>query len=187
MHDAVNLGDDRFVPRMARFEQLDDSRQTAGDVLRLRRGARDTNQRITRIHFLAVLHHDVRAGRQKVLALFARFAPLLCRSMPPIRSAPVQGGERTRPSASSSVATAYTPPPKFEGLTPRLLSPIRGLPGQRRACAAGRTYRTGRLCRSAQTSQRRASGSHAELTSRPKNEGVIPEADSRRTPSTTGA
>ena len=56
---------------MASFEQLDDARQTAGDVLRLRRGARDTGQRITRVDFLTVLHHDVRAGRQKVLALFA--------------------------------------------------------------------------------------------------------------------
>jgi hypothetical protein len=48
MHGAVDLGDDRFVPRMARFEQLDDARQTTGDVLRLRRGAWDASQRIIR-------------------------------------------------------------------------------------------------------------------------------------------
>src|SRR5213075_2403301 len=38
MHDAVDLGDDRLVAGMTRFEQLDYARQTAGDVLRLRRG-----------------------------------------------------------------------------------------------------------------------------------------------------
>jgi hypothetical protein len=41
MHRSLNLGDDSLVARMTGFEQLDDARQTAGDVLRLGRGARD--------------------------------------------------------------------------------------------------------------------------------------------------
>ena len=32
MHGSIDLGDDRFVPRVTRFEELDDARQTAGDV-----------------------------------------------------------------------------------------------------------------------------------------------------------
>ena len=33
MHGAVDPGDDRSVARMASFEELDDARQTTGDVL----------------------------------------------------------------------------------------------------------------------------------------------------------
>ena len=37
LDDAVDLGDDRRVLRLARLEQLGHARQTAGDVARLRR------------------------------------------------------------------------------------------------------------------------------------------------------
>ena len=63
MHGAVDLGDDRFVTRVTRFEQLDDARQTAGDVLRLRRGARDTSQRRS-----ASEERTLRAGEAQVRA-----------------------------------------------------------------------------------------------------------------------
>jgi hypothetical protein len=36
-----STSDDSLVARVTGFEQLDDARQTAGDVLRLGRGARD--------------------------------------------------------------------------------------------------------------------------------------------------
>src|SRR5439155_875633 len=38
---AVDLGDDRLLLRLARLEQLRDARETAGDVLGLRRFSRD--------------------------------------------------------------------------------------------------------------------------------------------------
>ena len=71
MHRAVDLGDDGLIARVTGFEQLDDARQTAGDVLRLGRGARDLGQDVARVDLLAVLHHDVGAGRQQVALLLA--------------------------------------------------------------------------------------------------------------------
>ena len=66
--DAVDLGDDRRFARLTRFEELDHARQTARDVLRLRRFARDLRQHFAREHRLAVLDHQVRVRRHVVLA-----------------------------------------------------------------------------------------------------------------------
>ena len=44
----------------------DDAGQTAGDVLGLGGLARDLDQRVAGVDLLAVLHHQVRAGRQQV-------------------------------------------------------------------------------------------------------------------------
>jgi len=41
MHRSVDLGDDSLVARVTSLEQLDDARQTAGDVLGLGDGAGD--------------------------------------------------------------------------------------------------------------------------------------------------
>ena len=65
--DAVDLGDDRGFARLARFEELDHARQTARDVLRLRRFARDLREHFTREHRLAVLDHQVRVRWHVVL------------------------------------------------------------------------------------------------------------------------
>src|SRR6186997_734865 len=61
-----SIGDDRRLLGAARLEQLDDARQAAGDVLGLRRLARDLHQRIAGVDLAAVLHHEVRARRQQV-------------------------------------------------------------------------------------------------------------------------
>src|SRR5438105_403459 len=74
MDDAVDFGDDRLVAGMARFEQLDDAGETAGDVFRLRRGARNLGENFARIDFLSVVNHEVGAGREEVLLLLAAFA-----------------------------------------------------------------------------------------------------------------
>ena len=71
MHGSVDLGDDGLVARVTGFEELDDARQTAGDVLRLGGGARDLRQNVARIDLLAVVDHDVGAGGEQVLPLFA--------------------------------------------------------------------------------------------------------------------
>src|SRR6185436_1543224 len=71
MHGSVELGDDGLVARMASLEQLDHARQTAGDVLGLRGGAGDLRQDVARVDLLPVMHHDVGAGREQVLALVA--------------------------------------------------------------------------------------------------------------------
>jgi hypothetical protein len=55
----------------ARLEQLDHPRQAAGDVLGFGRLARNLHQNLARVHLLSVLHHQVRAGGQHVLALGA--------------------------------------------------------------------------------------------------------------------
>jgi hypothetical protein len=44
--DAVDLGDDRRILRLARLEQLDHARETTGDVLCLRGFARDLRQHV---------------------------------------------------------------------------------------------------------------------------------------------
>src|SRR3954468_6454451 len=73
MHRALDLGDDSLVARVTGFEELDDARQTAGDVLRLGRGARDLGQDVSRVDLVAVLHHDVGAGGKQVTLLLALF------------------------------------------------------------------------------------------------------------------
>src|SRR6516164_2305598 len=65
--DAVDLADYRGVLRLPRLEQFHHARQTARDVLGLRRFARDLRQHVARLHLIAVLHHQVRARRHQVL------------------------------------------------------------------------------------------------------------------------
>ena len=60
-NDAIDLGDDRGVARLAGLEELDDSRQTAGDVLRAGGFARDLGEDVAGVEFVAVLHHQVSA------------------------------------------------------------------------------------------------------------------------------
>jgi hypothetical protein len=52
----------------ARLEELRDPRQTAGDVARLVRLARDLGQRGARLDLLAVAHRELRADRDDELA-----------------------------------------------------------------------------------------------------------------------
>jgi len=58
--------------RLAGFEQLDHTRQTTGDVLGFSCLARDFGQHVARVNRVAVLHHEVGAGRHEVA--FAAFA-----------------------------------------------------------------------------------------------------------------
>jgi len=44
MHRAFHFRNNSLVARVAGFEQLDDARQTAGDVFGLGRGTRDLGQ-----------------------------------------------------------------------------------------------------------------------------------------------
>src|SRR5690606_36722735 len=69
---AADLRDNAVVLRNARFEQLGNTRQTAGDVARLRRFAADTRQNVARLHFLTVLDRQHRADREQVARGFAR-------------------------------------------------------------------------------------------------------------------
>jgi hypothetical protein len=64
--DAVDLGDHRRLPRLAGLEQLDDARQTAGDVLGLGGLARDLGEHGSREQGLAVAHHQMRVRRHVV-------------------------------------------------------------------------------------------------------------------------
>src|SRR4051812_16555038 len=66
--DAVDFRDDRRLARLSRFEQLDHARQTARDVLRLGRLARDLGEDLSRVHRVAVLDHEVGVRRHVVLA-----------------------------------------------------------------------------------------------------------------------
>ncbi len=59
--DAVDLRDDRGVTRLARFEELDDARQTAGDVLGAGGFARDLGEDVAGEDLVAILHHEVGA------------------------------------------------------------------------------------------------------------------------------
>ena len=66
LHDTVDFGDHRRFTRLAGFEQFDDARQTAGDVLGLRGGARDLGQHVAGVNFVAVAHHKVSVRRHQV-------------------------------------------------------------------------------------------------------------------------
>src|SRR5207248_9247406 len=59
VHRAVDLGDDGLLARVARFEELDHAGETAGDVLRLRRGAGDLGDDVAGVDLLAVRDHEV--------------------------------------------------------------------------------------------------------------------------------
>src|SRR5688500_683641 len=65
---AVDFRDDGRILRLARLEQLNHARQTAGDVLGLGGLARDLGQHVARFLRLAVLHHQVGVRRHVVLA-----------------------------------------------------------------------------------------------------------------------
>ncbi len=52
--------------RLAGFEELDDARQTAGDVLGARGFARDLGKDVAGEDLVAVLHHEVGAGGHEV-------------------------------------------------------------------------------------------------------------------------
>ena len=67
LHDAVDFADDGGVAGLAGFEELDDARETSGDVLGLGGFARDFREDVARLDFVAILHHQVRAGRHQVL------------------------------------------------------------------------------------------------------------------------
>ncbi len=65
-HLAVDLRDDGVVLRLSRLEELGDARETARDVLRLRRLARDLGEHVAGADLIAVLNDDVRPDRQQV-------------------------------------------------------------------------------------------------------------------------
>ena len=69
--DSGDLADHRRVLRAARLEQLDDARQTAGDVLGLGGLARDLGQHVARVDLVALVHHEVRADGELVAPLAA--------------------------------------------------------------------------------------------------------------------
>src|ERR1700691_2154540 len=63
---AIDFADDGGLVRLARFKQLDHTRQTTGDVFGLGGFAGDLGQHIAGGYGVAVLHHKVRAGRHQV-------------------------------------------------------------------------------------------------------------------------
>ncbi len=65
--DAVDFADDGGILGLAGFEELDDARETTGDVLRLGGFARDFREHVSGLHFVAVLDHQVGARRHEVL------------------------------------------------------------------------------------------------------------------------
>jgi len=69
---AIDFADDRGFMRLAGFEQFDHTRQTTGDVFGLGGFARDLGQHVSGENRVAVLHHEVSAGRHEIaLAAFA--------------------------------------------------------------------------------------------------------------------
>ena len=71
LHDAVDFADDRGVAGLARFEEFDDARETAGDVLGLGGLARNLREHVAGLHFVAIHDHQVGARRHQVLLLGA--------------------------------------------------------------------------------------------------------------------
>ena len=61
LHDAIDFADDGGVLGLARFEEFDDARQTAGDVFGLRGLARNLREHVARLHFIAIHDHQVSA------------------------------------------------------------------------------------------------------------------------------
>ena len=70
LHHAVDFRDDGRLTRLARFEQLDHARQTAGDVLGLGGFARDLGQHVAGVDLVAIVHHQVGMRRHEVLLGF---------------------------------------------------------------------------------------------------------------------
>ena len=69
--DAVDFADDRRIARLASFKELDNARQTAGDVLGLGGLARNLGEHVARLHLVAIGDHQVGARRHEVLFLGA--------------------------------------------------------------------------------------------------------------------
>src|ERR1700732_529612 len=66
LHEAVDFADDRGIFRLARFEELNDARETAGDVFRFGGLAGDFCEHIARLHFVSIDDHQVRARGHEV-------------------------------------------------------------------------------------------------------------------------
>src|SRR3984957_9498127 len=64
---AVDFADDGRVFGLAGFEEFDDARETAGDVLGLGGFTRNFREHVTSLHLVAILDHQVGAGRHEVL------------------------------------------------------------------------------------------------------------------------
>ncbi len=60
---AVDFGHDRRLAGFARFEELDDARQTAGDVFGLGGFTRNLGDDVAGGDLIAIRHHQVRADR----------------------------------------------------------------------------------------------------------------------------
>src|SRR5262249_18337387 len=73
---AIDLGDDRVVLRLPCLKELGDTRETTGDVLGLRRFARDLADDVARLEEVAILDDDVRADREEVTRLESRVREL---------------------------------------------------------------------------------------------------------------
>src|SRR6266581_231138 len=65
-HGAINLADDRRLPRLAGLKQFDHARQAAGDVFGFGSFARNLGQDVARINRIAILHHQVGARRHEI-------------------------------------------------------------------------------------------------------------------------
>src|ERR1700693_4489111 len=76
LNDAVDLGDDGRLARLARFEQLHHARETAGDVLGLGGRTRNLGENVAGVDRFFVIHHQVRVGRHQVALLFGPRAAL---------------------------------------------------------------------------------------------------------------
>src|SRR5581483_7672619 len=68
---AADLGDDRRILRLARFEQLRDPRQTAGDVTGLRAFGRDARENVARLDLGSEIDRQNGVERQHVAGLAA--------------------------------------------------------------------------------------------------------------------
>ena len=66
LHHTIDLADDGGLARLAGFEELDDARQTAGDVLGAGGFARDLGQDVAGEDLVAVLHHEVSAAGHQI-------------------------------------------------------------------------------------------------------------------------
>ena len=64
--DTIDLADNGRLTRLAGFEELDDARQTAGDVLGAGGFARDLRQDVSGEDLVAVLHHEVSAAGHQI-------------------------------------------------------------------------------------------------------------------------
>src|SRR6266436_6024986 len=65
--DAVDFADDGGILGFAGLEKFDNARETAGDVLGLGGFARDLREHVASLELIAILDHQVGAGRHEVL------------------------------------------------------------------------------------------------------------------------